>query len=76
MTKPRKKRLADRDRRRVETIKRKKGANWFHENAKKAGKLTPTKYDSDTGRAAANARWEKHRAERKEQASGSSDSES
>jgi len=61
-----KRRLSSRERRRIETIKSRYGADFFHRNAKKAGSLTPTKYDSESGRAAANKRWEKHRAERKE----------
>lgn len=52
-----KRRLSDRERRRIETIKQRHGADFFHRNAKKAGKMTPTKFDSATGSAAAKARW-------------------
>lgn len=60
-TPQRRRRLSDRERRRIETIKQRHGADWFHRNAKKAGKSTPTKFDSATGSAAANARWAKVR---------------
>lgn len=56
-----KRRLNSRERRRVETIKLRHGADWFHRNAKKAGKSTPTKFNSETGSAAAKARWAKVR---------------
>lgn len=61
-----KRRLSDRERRRIATIKERHGADWFHRNAIKAGKLTPTKFSSETGKAAAKARWEKHRREKGE----------
>lgn len=60
----RKRRLSDRERRRIETIKQRHGADWFYRNAKKAGKSTPTKFNSETGSAAAKARWAKAREER------------
>jgi len=62
----RKRRLSDRERRRVATIKQRHGADFFHRNAKKAGKMTPTKFNSATGSAAANARWAKVRESREE----------
>lgn len=58
-----KRRRATADARRVETIKRKKGPNWFSENAKHAGSLTPTKFTSDTSRNANKVRWDRYRAE-------------
>lgn len=60
----RKRRLSGREQRRIETIKQRHGADFFHRNAKKAGKATPTKFDSETGREAAKARWDKVRRER------------
>lgn len=62
--KPRKRRIADRDRRRIETIRKRKGPNWFHDNAKRAGKFASPHNTSEKGRAAANARWQKHREEK------------
>jgi len=59
-----KRRLSDRERRRIETIKNRYGADFFHLNAKKAGKLTPTKFDSTTASAAAKIRWDKYKAEK------------
>lgn len=61
-----KRRLSSRERRRIETIKQRHGSDFFHINAKKAGKMTPTKFDSTTGSAAAKARWDRYKAERKE----------
>jgi hypothetical protein len=61
-----KRRLSDRERRRIETIKQRHGADFFHRNAKKAGKMTPTKFDSATGSAAAKARWARVRESREE----------
>lgn len=60
----RRRRLEDRERRRIETIKLRHGADFFHRNAKKAGKATPTKFNSATGSAAAKARWDKFREAR------------
>lgn len=59
-----KRRLSERERRRIATIKERHGADWFHRNAKKAGKSTPTKFNSETGSATANARWAKVRENR------------
>lgn len=60
----RRRRLDDRERRRIDTIKQRHGADFFHRNAKKAGKATPTKFNSETGSAAAKARWAKVRENR------------
>lgn len=57
-------RNSDREARRIATTKAKHGADFFHRNAKIAGKQTPTKFNSETASAAANARWEKARRER------------
>lgn len=59
-----KRRLSSRERRRIETIKKRHGADFFHLNAKKAGKMTPTKFDSTTGSAAAKARWDRYKEEK------------
>lgn len=60
----RKRRLSDRERRRIATIKQRHGADFFHRNSKKAGKLSPTKFNSDTASEAANKRWEAYRREK------------
>lgn len=69
----RKRRLNDRERRRIETIEKRHGKDFFHRNSKKAGKLSPTKFNSETGSAAATKRWADHR-ERKELGNGSENS--
>ena len=56
-----KRRISERERRRISTNKERHGADWFHRNAKKAGKLTPTKFNSETASAAAKKRWSAHR---------------
>lgn len=63
-TSQKRRRLSDRERRRIQTTKQRHGADYFHRNAKKAGKLTPTKFNSESGSAAANARWAKVRENR------------
>lgn len=60
----RKRRLNDRERRRIETVKKKHGADFYHRNSKKAGKSSPTKFNSESGSAAANKRWEDYRREK------------
>lgn len=60
----RRRRVDDREARRIATTKRKHGADFFHRNSKKAGKLSPTKFNSDTASAAANKRWETYRREK------------
>ena len=60
----RRRRRNDSQRRRIDTIKAKRGPDWFHRNAKKAGKLSPTKFNSETASAAANKRWENYRREK------------
>ena len=54
----------DREMRRKETIYARHGRDFFHRNSKKAGKASPTKFTSDSGSAAANARWAKYRENR------------
>ena len=55
---PPKKRLSPREQQRINTTKERHGENFFHENAKKAAKSVPTKFNSETGSSAANKRWE------------------
>jgi hypothetical protein len=59
-----KRRVSEREQRRIATVKQKHGADFYHRNSKKAGKLSPTKFNSDSGSAAAKARWDKHRENR------------
>lgn len=56
-----KKRLSERELRRIETTKKRHGDDFWHRNAVKAGKKTPTKFDSERGREAARKRWAAHR---------------
>lgn len=58
----------ERERRRLETIRKRKGEGWLKENAIKAGKLTPTKFNPTTASEAAKKRWAKHRAEARRKA--------
>ncbi len=60
----RRRRLNDRERRRIATTKQRHGADFFTRNAKKAGKSSTTKFNSETASLAAKKRWEKHRRER------------
>lgn len=55
--KKQKKQLSEREIRRIETTKKRHGADFFHRNAVKAGRQTPTKFNSETARAAAKKRW-------------------
>lgn len=52
----------EREKKRIATIKARHGKDWLHDNAIKAGKLTPTKFNSETASKAAKARWARHRA--------------
>lgn len=45
----------------VKTMRRRYGQKWYKKNSAKAGRASPTKFDSDRGRAAAKARWDKWR---------------
>lgn len=53
-----------RERKRLATIRARKGPSWLRENAIKAGKLTPTKFNPTTASEAAKKRWAKVRAEK------------
>lgn len=59
----------ERELKRLKTIRARHGKDFTKENARKAGKLTPTKFDSERGRLAAQKRWAKYRA-RKENNNG------
>lgn len=50
------------DQRRAQTKKKKYGADYFEKLGKKGGQNTPSKFNSESGKAAINARWERHRA--------------
>jgi hypothetical protein len=58
------KRLSPREAQRIQTTKERHGDDFFSKNARTAGQQTPTKFDSDRGRAAAKLRWDRWRAER------------
>lgn len=55
------KRLSDRERRRLQTRRERNGPDFDSENARHAGRHTPTKFNSATGRDAAKLRWKKYR---------------
>lgn len=57
----------DREQRRIETTKARHGADFFPRNARKAGRATPTKFNSQTGRAAAFRKHELDRIRKSEQ---------
>lgn len=54
----------ERELKRINTIRARKGPTWVRDNARKAAKLTPTKFNSQTASVAAKKRWEKVRAEK------------
>lgn len=56
------KRHSEREARRIATIKERHGENFFADNAAKAGKQSGTKFNSASGKAAADARWAAARA--------------
>lgn len=57
-------RLSDREARRIATTRKNHGQDFYHRNSKKAGKLSPTKFNSESASDAAKKRWEKHRREK------------
>lgn len=57
--------LSERDKRRIETTKKRKGADFYKKNGSQAGKQSTTKFNSQTASASAKLRWKKER-ERKE----------
>lgn len=52
----------EREAKRLATIRARKGPNWLSDNARKAGRLTPTKFNPTTASEAAKKRWAKERA--------------
>jgi hypothetical protein len=59
--KSKKKYTPEREKKRVETTKRKYGPDYYHRLGKKYGGMTSTKFDSTTASIAAKKRWEKYR---------------
>lgn len=51
-----------REMKRLATIRARKGPNWLRDNAVKAGKRTPTKFNPTTASEAAKKRWASYRA--------------
>lgn len=64
--KKQKKQLSEREIRRIETTKNRHGQDFFHRNAKAAGKQSTTKFNSESGRAAIQKRWANHRKKGKQ----------
>lgn len=60
------KRLSPREAKRLSTLRKRYGQKFITENARQAGKLTPTKFDSDRAREAALKRWAKWRLDKAE----------
>lgn len=58
------KRLSDRERRRLQTRKDRYGPDFDRLNARAAGKMSPTKFNSATGSAAAKLKWKRYRIEK------------
>lgn len=56
-----KKRLSEREARRIATRKRNHGDDFDSRNARHAAQFVPTKFNSATGSAAAKKRWEDYR---------------
>lgn len=57
-------RNTERERKRLETTRKRHGADFWHRNAKKAGKLSTTHFNSGSASEAAKKRWEAYRRER------------
>lgn len=56
-----KKRLSEREARRIATRRARHGDDFDSRNARHAASFVPTKFDSATGSAAAKKRWEDYR---------------
>ncbi len=56
-----KKPLSQRERQRIATTRENQGEDFFSLNAQQAGLMSPTKFTSESGAAAANARWKRWR---------------
>ena len=56
-----KKRLSEREQRRIATRRRNHGDDFDSRNARHAAQFVPTKFNSATGSAAAKKRWEDYR---------------
>ena len=59
-----KKRLSEREARRIATLKRKRGDDFYSINGQHSGKFTKTTFNSVTGSAAAKLKWKKYREEK------------
>lgn len=53
--------LPERERRRIATRRERHGADFDSRNASHAGKFSKTKFNSNTGSAAAKLRWQRER---------------
>lgn len=60
----RRRRRSNREIRRIRTTKLRHGADFYHRNGKQAGKLSTTKFSSETASIAAKKRWAKQRREK------------
>lgn len=60
----RKKRLSEREQRRLATRRRNYGSDFDRLNARVAGLKSPTKFNSESGREAAKLKWKKYRIEK------------
>lgn len=58
------KKLSERERRRLATRRERNGEDFESRNARHAGRHTPTKFNSATGREAAKLRWSQYRKDK------------
>lgn len=59
-----KKRLSEREKRRLATRRRNYGSDFDRMNARVAGLQSPTKFNSQTGSEAAKLKWKRYRIEK------------
>lgn len=62
------KKLPERERRRIATRRERHGENFDSENARHAASFSQTKFNSKSGSAAAKLRWQRWREEKAQQA--------
>ena len=63
------KKLSDRERRRIATRRENNGEDFDSRNARHAASFSKTKFNSGTGSAAAKLRWQRYREEKARKAS-------
>lgn len=58
------KKLPERERRRIATRRERNGEDFDSRNARHAASFSPTKFNSSTGQQAAKLRWQRYREEK------------